>query len=102
MKLLCVMGRSDITFGRQDAVKCPVSVHKLAWQADFPTHEQGRSLESVFWTASAACLTLGNSEVDPAAASRQVLDRMSGLVKVTKPLDSVGLPFKSCGSCNDL
>ena len=40
VKLLCVMGRSDITFGRQDAVKCPVSVHKLAWQADFPTHEQ--------------------------------------------------------------
>ena len=40
VKLLCVRGRSDITFGRQDAVKCPVSVHKLAWQADFPTHEQ--------------------------------------------------------------
>ena len=59
VKLLCVMGRSDITFGRQDAVKCPVSVHKLAWQADFPTHEQGRSLESVFWTASAACMVLG-------------------------------------------
>ena len=35
-----MMGRSDITFGRQDAVKCPVSVHKLAWQADFPTHKE--------------------------------------------------------------